>query len=396
MGRLPGTREVNRSPQARRVLFVQYTNPGGYPPLLHAAELLTATGCAVAFCGLDSNGAMRVPPGIGATVTSLRPAASAWLVPLHSLWFLARVVWLAARWRPDWVYASDPKACPAAWCLRRLLGCRVVYHEHDSPAPETESRSVAARLVAAARRGVGREADVCVLPSEPRARAFGTLVGRTDVVTVWNTPLRREIGAPPPPREGLRVVYHGSLVPARLPLAAIDALSSLPDDVTLTAIGYETAGHPGYGRQLLQRARDLGLAHRVTVQPAVARDALMAGCAAYDAGLALLPVTSSDLNEQSMAGASNKVFDYLAAGLPVLVPEDDGWREMVVAPGYGLACRAESVDAIARSLAWLRDHPADRARMGRLGQERIRRDWNYETSFAPVLDRLSPPAAEAA
>jgi hypothetical protein len=47
---------------------------------------------------------------------------------------------------------------------------------------------------------------------------------------------------------------------------------------------------------------------------------------------------TGDLNEQAMAGASNKPFDYLACGVPLLVSDLLDWRMMFVKPGYGLAC----------------------------------------------------------
>jgi hypothetical protein len=42
----------------------------------------------------------------------------------------------AVLWRPEWVYGSDPYICPVLWLIKKTTACRVVYHEHDSPAPE--------------------------------------------------------------------------------------------------------------------------------------------------------------------------------------------------------------------------------------------------------------------
>ena len=47
-------------------------------------------------------------------------------------------------------------------------------------------------------------------------------------------------------------------------------------------------------------------------------------------GLALMPLNSNDLNMRHMTGASNKPFDYMAAGLALLVSDLPDWRQMFV------------------------------------------------------------------
>ena len=51
-----------------------------------------------------------------------------------------------------------------------------------------------------------------------------------------------------------------------------------------------------------------------------------------------MPRTSDDMNMLNMTGASNKAFDYMAAGLTLLVSDLPDWHAMFVAPGFGRAC----------------------------------------------------------
>ena len=48
----------------RRILYIQYTNPAGYPPLEHSSRLLANAGCEVLFLGTGALGAeaLRFPP----------------------------------------------------------------------------------------------------------------------------------------------------------------------------------------------------------------------------------------------------------------------------------------------------------------------------------------------
>jgi spore maturation protein CgeB len=101
-----------------------------------------------------------------------------------------------------------------------------------------------------------------------------------------------------------------------------------------------------------------------------------------------MPRTSDDLNERAMAGASNKPFDYLACGLALLVSDLPDWRRMFVKQGYGLACNPDLAENIAQMLHWYVEHPEETRQMGEQGRQRILSDWNYESQFAPVWERL--------
>jgi glycosyltransferase involved in cell wall biosynthesis len=86
-----------------------------------------------------------------------------------------------------------------------------------------------------------------------------------------------------------------------------------------------------------------------------------------------------------MTGASNKVFDYLASGMPVMVSDLPDWRAVYVEPGYGLACDPQDPDSIARAVRRFLDDPELARSMGEQGRRRILKEWNYEVGFQPVL-----------
>jgi glycosyltransferase involved in cell wall biosynthesis len=187
----------------------------------------------------------------------------------------------------------------------------------------------------------------------------------------------------------LRLFYHGSIVPSRLPLTVIDALALLPPSVSLFFAGYRTQGHPDHVDAIMKRTTELGLNGRVTFLGAIPdRPRLLEECANADVGLALMPEVTTDLNEQRMAGASNKVFDYLACGLPVLVTDLPEWSSLYVARGYGRACSPSSAESIAAALRWFFDNRSEAAAMGARGRRRIESEWNYENVFAPVFAML--------
>jgi spore maturation protein CgeB len=104
-----------------------------------------------------------------------------------------------------------------------------------------------------------------------------------------------------------------------------------------------------------------------------------------DVGFALMPRQSNDVNMLHMAGASNKAFDYMAAGLALLVSDLADWREMFVAPGLARGCDPQDVNSLIAALKWFLDHPHERLAMATRGRNKIEADWNYDTLFAPVV-----------
>ncbi|MBM4224931.1 MAG: glycosyltransferase, partial [Gammaproteobacteria bacterium] len=178
-----------KADSVKRIAFVQYTNPAAYPPLEHSSRLLADRGWEVLFLGSGSSGradAFAFPPHPRIAVRRWRHQKRGWRQKVHYFAFSLWVLQQCRRHRAAWIYASDLLACPAALLAARVLGCRVIYHEHDSP-PNDGSRFF--RRLLAARRQLCQRAALAVLPNARRAEVFADLVEpRCPVRTVWNCP----------------------------------------------------------------------------------------------------------------------------------------------------------------------------------------------------------------
>jgi len=386
----PSSRDACR---LTRVLYLQYSNPAAYPPVEHGSRMLADAGCEVTLFGVASRGTDSLRPAEHPRVRfHLWSSRCPGLVQkLQYLVFLAACAGHALRLRPDWIVVSDAMASPVGWLLRRA-GIRVVYHEHDEP--EGGSGSFFQQRMTRVRPALARIADFCIVPNEGRADRLKSASGtQRPVLTVMNCPRREEalMDRPSPVREPAPFVffYHGTIVPARLPFTLVRALAHLPESCVLRIAGYETIGHPGHLKALLDEAARLGIGPRVESIGAVpARADLLAECRRAHVGISLMPIGSADPNERTMAGASNKAFDYLACGLPLLVSDLADWNAMFVDAGFARACDPRDEESIARELMWFAGHRAEVAAMGQLGRRRVLDDWNYQHQFKPVADRM--------
>lgn len=379
--------------KGRRILYVQYTDPGGYPPTQHSSGILAERGWDVVFLGtwLGPSCDLRLPSRPRVRVKQIRSLQDGWKQKLqYVLFFFWSLSWTLS-WRPDWIYASDPLCAPILWFVRKLSGVRVLYHEHDSPNLD-QVQSWFMRVIFEYRRKLGREAELCVFPQRTRLREFLEITERSGpVFCVWNCPRLDEVEVNEPSSSGegkLILYYHGSITRARLPVQLIVAAARFKGAVRLRIVGYETSGNIGYSRELRRISAENGVADLIDFLGAVSRNDLMHRALEAHVGLALMPKRSQDINLRHMVGASNKPFDYMACGLPLLVTDMPEWESTFVEPGYGRACDPEDPDSIEAELRWLLEHSEERAEMGRRCRDKVREAWNYEVMFSEVLASL--------
>lgn len=376
-----------------RILYLQYTDPAGYPPLERGSALLAGRGWKVLFLGTRAWGGANMEMAAHPNVEVLRLpfCAGGWRQKAHYLEFCLWAAFRAIFWRPDWIYVSDAIACPAALFLESIGFRRVIYHEHDSPGPRP-SAGFFERLILSARKRLAQQARLCILPNEERARLFEQQVGFPEKIrVVWNCASLEEVSEAKKETipDHLRLLYQGTLNPERLPWAVLDALATLPAGVTLEVVGYETIGHSRYVETFKQRVIKQGLSERVRIHPPISRSqGLWRLALSADVGLSFVSERSPDYNMGTLVGASNKSFEYLAAGLCLLVPDSPEWRRVFVDPGYAVACHPDDPESIRDALQGLLRNPGRLREMGEEGRKRILSDWNYETQFAPVLKRL--------
>jgi glycosyltransferase involved in cell wall biosynthesis len=266
--------------------------------------------------------------------------------------------------------------------------------------------SVFQKIMIGARERLAREANLCVLPNEERAKFFRQQTGTNrPVECVWNVPGMNEIGPQkrkPDPREPLRLFYGGSLSPERLPRVVMEEIVNLQGRVVLEIVGYETYSARKYLDALIKVGEYKGkkiIRNHGTLPERVDLLRVADRC---EAALCLMPMSEGDINMRTMAGASNKPFDAMARGLAVVVSDIPDWKRLYLPRdnheggkgywisdmGYGIAINPECEESIRGGLKWMLGNREKLWEMGERGRQKIQKEWNYERMFAPVLTRL--------
>jgi glycosyltransferase involved in cell wall biosynthesis len=108
----------------------------------------------------------------------------------------------------------------------------------------------------------------------------------------------------------------------------------------------------------------------------------------WTAGLALFADT-----EHSREKELTKLFEYMAAGLPVICSNFPVWRELVEGNGAGICIDPTDTEAALRAVSWLAEHPQEAARMGEAGRKAVRERYSWASQARNLLQlyaRLAP------
>jgi glycosyltransferase involved in cell wall biosynthesis len=157
------------------------------------------------------------------------------------------------------------------------------------------------------------------------------------------------------------VLYAGALGPANALEVVLDAAAELRDTRALFVLVGDGKARLGLERAASERGLD-----NVRFVPAVPKDEVPGILAAADACLACLrdiPLFRTTY--------PNKVFDYMAAGRPVLLQIDGVIRQVVEESRAGLFVPPGDAHALATSVRQMMDRPDAAREMGRRGRKAV-------------------------
>jgi glycosyltransferase involved in cell wall biosynthesis len=286
---------------------------------------------------------------------------------------------VARRERPALVQANDWNTMWCGVAIKLACGARLIYDSHELWADRNGRWERRWWLLASEALFV-RVADVVTTASPGYADALCTRYRIKRPTVIRNIP-DGPLALAAAPRTPPLAVYVGGLMPGRGLEQTIDALALAPG-IRLRAIG---PGAPAYRASLIERAETAGVAHRVELHPPVSPAHVSAALADATAGLCLIqPVCRS--YELTLP---NKLFEYAAAGVPVLASDLPTIATVVRAQGLGEVVRCDDPPGIAAGLRRLIE-PARWSEAARRSHAFAKaNDWSAESR---TLARIYAPA----
>ena len=284
----------------------------------------------------------------------------------------------------------DPELIPISLLLKRT-GAKVVYDVHEDFPRQAFNLNQDQRLwsrfeasVWTILEGVAKlslDAFVCATPTI--ARRFP----KHQTISVHNFPLLEEFKDLQAVDSSSRycerpnnVAYVGSIFASRGIREMVQAIDLLPEALQgklLLAGNFLPLVLQSEVEQMhgWNRVEFLGWQTREGVNRILGRSKI---------GLVLLHPTTAYL-----ASYPVKLFEYMAAGLPVIASDFPLWREIVEGAGCGLLVDPRNPSAIAQAIQYLLEHPEEAEAMGLRGRQTVLTRYNWDAEASKLLELYS-------
>lgn len=248
--------------------------------------------------------------------------------------------------RPDVVHAHDVNVLPTAWLAARLTGAKLVYDAHEISSGREGYRKIRC-LVAWIEKKIMPRAAGTITTTDARAKFFARAYSMERPVVLQNRPrlvavegndrIRREFGLA---EQYPIVVYQGGQQPGR----GLEGLVEAAARVEAANFVFIGGGSIHENLRALVEKRKLG--GRVFFIPTVPLEELPAYTASADIGVQ--PIENTCLNH--FTTDSNKLFEYVIAGLPVVASALPEISRVVKRYDLGILTAPGDVEEIAAAL----------------------------------------------
>lgn len=309
----------------------------------------------------------------------------------RTLWQVYRE---AVRLNADVYHFHDPELIPIGLLLR-MRGRKVIYDIHENvPAQIVQKHWIpgkyqkgVAGVAAVIQRFAAKRFSAIVTADEELAEQYRKLNRR--VVLIQNYPRLEEFLGNTLVNRGRYmskvVVSFGGISLGRAIHELVCAMGLLPEGSDARLI----LGGAPESEALQREVTGMQGWERVDYRGVLPRQEMIALLGRAAAAVVLYNSAPNHFDVRS-----NRLFEALAAGLPVITPNFPKWREIVEGNGCGLAVDPENPSAIADAITYLLSHPKESGEMGyraqRLAIEKF--NWTREERkltelYETLLDR---------
>ncbi|HBS51472.1 MAG TPA: glycosyl transferase [Coxiellaceae bacterium] len=289
---------------------------------------------------------------------------------------------LAIKEKADIYHFHDPELI---WIglLLKIKGYKVIYDSHENVSQQILSkewlpkstRKIVSYVFAVLEMMVSRYFDY-IIAATPSIKKHFVKLGINKCVDVNNYPVLKEsnIGGDAAAKIKNQICYVGGISKVRgikQMILAIELLNDvrlvLAGDFTELELKKECSKLFGWGR-----VNELGF---------IDRNKTMKIMQSSIAGLVLFQPAPNHIEAQP-----NKLFEYMAAGIPVIASDFPLWRSIIVNNHCGICVNPFDVKGIAGAIKYIIDHPKDAEIMGDNGRRLVIEKFNWDNEAKKLID----------
>lgn len=379
----------------RRVLQVIYTDAAWHPAFISTTQLFSERGASVDILFRRSTKEWSLPGhvdfGERVRLVAGGQTCSGWSGRVDYLRFVARTVRQGCSVPYDVIIGYDAPGFVAACVAHRVRpGAKLVYHNFDLLV-EGEI-GLFSRCVKRAEMCGARRADLVLVSAPGRAKVLqeqACLI--REPIVAMNC---QRLGVTPRAEGEFRQLlqergFHWDRIVARLgylgPGNAVESLvRSVSDWQSTWGLVLVGAPVPGFLEKIDRMIKELRLEKQILVLPSVPYDLWYDILYSADLGIALYEFTN--VNNQNMAGAGNKLNLYLKAGIPSIVPNHPDFEALVARWGFGVVTPVDPPSRVSDAVRSVLSDPRKYERLRCNSKRAFEEEFNFEKQFRPLFD----------
>lgn len=283
--------------------------------------------------------------------------------------------------KPDIIHANDLSALIPSYLAARKLGCKLVYDSHEINVENfyAKKQPLYAFVLKCIERYLVRRVDLMVCVSHAAAEYFAQIYRIPKPMVVTNCSLQKEaVFGQFQKHEGFEILNHGQFYEGRGYDIMAQANALLRDYPEI---------HPavrGFGRmeqQLHEMVDTLENRDQFRFYPPVTVQELIPMAARSHVGVAITEPICLNFK----LSVSNKLFEYAAAGLPVIMSDIPEHRYLNEKYNFGLILPENTPQAFADAAIWLYQ---DRQLYEKLAENagKLSMEVNWENEFGKLIE----------
>ena len=377
----------------KKIAFVLFSDPMIYPPTMNAAAILAEHGCEVDIVGVHHKTGDHIPAPDGTKFLYQGHLKKGIGFRFDFIKFCFSFARLARSRGYDWIFSYNMTGAVPGFLGSRVCGSRFLYHVHDITIVKKPYSFYS--LLKRLEYFCARKADVVSFPQQDRADLFAAeaKLARQPLI-VMNGPrlnwASQRFGDPEVialrKRCGRVVLYQGGLNWKRGLRQVLESMPMWQLKAGLCLLGNIDL-EPSFPEAALRLAASLGVRDRVLVRTTMPYLELSKVTQFCDVGLGVMatPDQNQCINICHLAGASNKLVEYMACDLPVVVPNTGEYEKFIGKLGLGVLVDASQPESIAEGINELLGDAEKYKNISEKARAFFRDVLNYDQQFLPIL-----------
>lgn len=284
---------------------------------------------------------------------------------------------------PDVIHANDLNALIPAYAAKRKLGCRIVYDSHEVYVENfTVKKNKLAPFYKIIERYLVKKVDLMVCVSHAAAEYFAKEYKIKKPMVVTNCAPKKEIPSfkQQGKNKGFEVLNHGWFYAGRGYdiMAKSCALFDDYDEIRIAVRGFGAIE-----QELRETVAELDKKNRFVFYPSVTVQELVPKASKSHVGVAITEPICLNFK----LSVSNKIFEYVAAGLPVIMSDIPEHRYLNDKYEFGIVLKENTPEAFAEAVIKLYTDK-EFYNVCAKNAKRLAEEVNWENEFDKLIDFL--------